>query len=244
MNEVSMTLARDGVALWRQIAGQLRAELARGEWTPGSRLPTEAQLSARFAVNRHTVRRALDELARDGLIRVEQGRGAFAAEDLLDYAVEPRTRFSAWIRRNNKEPSSRMLDLTECPADPATAAALGLAPGRPVVTTERLGYADDRPVVLGRHFFDPARLPGIAEGLRSAPSITEALRSAGITDYVRQSTRVSARLPTAQEAALLQTARSRPLLVCANLNVDPEDRPIEYCLARYPTPRVQVVFEP
>lgn len=243
-HETSVTLARDGVALWRQIAGELRRRLAAGEWAPGARLPTEAQLSARFGVNRHTVRRALDELTRDGLVRVEQGRGAFAAEDLLDYAVEPRTRFSAWIRRNSKEPSSRTLEVAMGEADAAAAAALGIPAGHPVAWTDRLGFADGRPVVLGRHVFDPDRLPGIEAALRSASSITAALRQAGVADYVRQSTRVTARMPTAQEAVLLQTARNRPLLVCENVNVDLSGLPIEYCLARYPTPRVQVVFEP
>lgn len=243
-HESSVTLARDGVALWRRIAGDLRRRLQAGEWAPGARLPTEAQLSTRFAVNRHTVRRALDELVRDGLVRVEQGRGAFATEDLLDYLVEPRTRFSAWIRRNSKEPSSQTLEIVDGEADAAISAALGIPVGKAVVWTDRLGFADGRPVALGRHVFDPARLPGIAAALRTESSITAALCQAGVSDYVRHSTRVTARMPTAQEAVLLRTARNLPLLVCENVNVDLSGQPIEYCLARYPTPRVQVVFEP
>ena len=66
---------QDGVTLWRQIAGQIQNDIASGACKPGMRLPTEAELSARFGVNRHTVRRALEELSRDGLVRVEQGRG-------------------------------------------------------------------------------------------------------------------------------------------------------------------------
>ncbi len=74
-------------------------------------MPTEAELSGLFQVNRHTVRRALEELSRDGLVRIEQGRGSFVAEDVLDYAVEARTRFSEWIRKHNKEPSGQVLQL-------------------------------------------------------------------------------------------------------------------------------------
>ena len=54
-------LRRDGVTLWRQIAGQIESEIASGACKQGARLPTEAELSARFGVNRHTVRRALEE---------------------------------------------------------------------------------------------------------------------------------------------------------------------------------------
>src|SRR5579863_5362788 len=107
-------LARDdGVTLWLQIARALEREIAAGTYAVGARLPTEAQLATRFSVNRHTVRRALEDLSRRGLIRVEQGRGSFVAEDTLDYGVGPRTRLSEWVRRNNKEPSGRVLDLRE-----------------------------------------------------------------------------------------------------------------------------------
>ena len=112
---------------------------------PGARLPTEAELSARFGVNRHTVRRALEELSRDGLVRVEQGRGSFVAEDVLDYNVEARTRFSEWIRKHNKEPSGIIRQLREIPADRRVADGLGIRSGSRVVLLERLGFADDRP---------------------------------------------------------------------------------------------------
>src|ERR1700728_2563430 len=116
---------KDGVALWRQIVARLQSDIAAGGLKPGTRLPTEATLSAQFGVNRHTVRRALEELSRDGLVRVEQGRGSFVAEDVLDYNVEARTRFSEWIRRHNKEPSGIIRQLREISADRRVADGLG-----------------------------------------------------------------------------------------------------------------------
>ncbi len=256
MREIAMTdadagartgqpvLRQGGVALWRQIAGTIERDIAAGTLAPGARLPTEAEFSARFGVNRHTVRRALEELTREGLIRVEQGRGSFVAEDVLDYTVGPRTRFSEWIRRHNREPSGRVLRLCETPADRTVATGLGIRPGTKVVLMERLGFADERAVSLADHYFPPSRLPGILAALRATPSITEALRRVGVPDYRRQVTRVTARLPRGNEAVLLETARNRPLLICENINTDRDGMVVEYALARYPTPRVQIVFEP
>lgn len=234
----------DGVALWRQIANGLKQEISAGLYPPGGRLPTEQQLSRRFGVNRHTVRRAMEALSHDGLIRVEQGRGAFVAEDVLEYAVEPRTRFSEWIRRHNKEPSGRVLRLVEIAADSRVAAALGIRPGARIVVLERLGLADGRPVSLATHYFPAARLRGLMEALKHEPTITAALKVVGVADYMRQVTRVTARLPTAEEAELLRTSRSRPLLETENINVDDNGAVVEFGVARYPTPRVQIVFEP
>nr|WP_294505295.1 phosphonate metabolism transcriptional regulator PhnF [uncultured Rhodopila sp.] len=234
---------QDGVALWRQIAGALQRDIASGVHQPGGRLPTEAELSARFGVNRHTVRRALEELTRDGLVRVEQGRGSFVAEDVLDYTVEARTRFSEWIRKHNKEPSGLVRQLREIAADPRVASGLGVRGGSKVVMLERLGLADDRPVSLTRHYFSP-RLKGMLAALQAAPRITDALRAVGVEDYLRLQTRVTARLPTQTEADLLRMARGRPLLVTENINVDRAGAIIEFAVGCYPTPRVQIVFEP
>ena len=234
----------EGVALWRQIAQLLEQEIARGAHAPGARLPTEAAFAARFSVNRHTVRRALDELSRAGLVRVEQGRGAFVTEDVLDYTVGTRTRFSEWIRRQNKEPSGEILALEEQVADPAIARGLHIRAGARVVRYKRLGLADGRSVSLSDHFFPAARLPGLLAALRGQASITAALRQVGVSDYRRLRSRVSARLPNAEEAALLRTARSRPLLICENTNVDRAGTVVEFALSRYPTPRVQIMFEP
>jgi GntR family phosphonate transport system transcriptional regulator len=234
----------EGVALWRQIVIKLQGDIASGGLKPGTRLPTEAELSAQFGVNRHTVRRALEELSRDGLVRVEQGRGSFVAEDVLDYNVEARTRFSEWIRKHNKEPSGIVRQLREIPADQRVAAGLGVRGGSRVVLLERLGFADDRPVSLARHYFPAVRLRGILQALQTMPRITEALRAVGVDDYLRQQTRVTARLPTQTEAELLRMARNRPVLVTENVNVDRAGTIVEFATGCYPTPRVQIVFEP
>jgi GntR family phosphonate transport system transcriptional regulator len=233
-----------GLALWRQIVQALESEINDGTRPPGTQLPTEAQLATRFAVNRHTVRRALEELSHNGLVRVEQGRGSFVAEDVLDYAVSARTRFSETIRRHNREPSGRVLDLREIAADKHIAAGLGIRAGGRVIRMERLGLADGRPVSLGNHHFPAARFPGLLDALRRSATISEALVAVGVPDYRRLVTRITARLPQPHESALLATPRNRPLLVTENVNVDQAGAIIEFGIGLHPTPRVQIVIEP
>ena len=241
---MTASLARPDPPLWRQIAQGVSAGIGPAGLRPGDRLPTEAQLAAQYGVNRHTVRHAIESLARAGLVRVEQGRGAFVADDKMDYAVAARTRFSEWVRRHNREPSGQALHLRTVAATPAVAAALEVEPGGTVVAYERLGLADGVPVVLTTHLFPAMRLPGLLDALQAHPTITAALQAAGVADYVRRSTRVSARMPTAVEAGLLQAPRRHPVLVCENVNVDAAGAVVEFGIARYPSSRVQVVFEP
>ncbi len=229
---------------WRLIAQTLAAGIGPSGLRPGDRLRTEAQLAAEHGVNRHTIRRAIDSLVRMGLVRTEQGRGSFVAEDRLDYAVQPRTRFNEWIRRQNREPTGDVLQVRSLDAPVRIATGLGIEPGRPVALMERLGRADTVPISLAQHFFALDRHPDILAALRFEPTITAALAAVGVMDYVRRVTRVTARMPTAAEATLLQIPRTRPVLAGENTNVDPAGGIVEFGLSVYPSSRVQMVFEP
>ena len=66
---------RSGVAAWRQMADDLRDRILRGEYPPGSKLPSETYLGQTYGVGRTTVRRAIAELRGDGLITVQHGWG-------------------------------------------------------------------------------------------------------------------------------------------------------------------------
>jgi GntR family phosphonate transport system transcriptional regulator len=238
---------RKGVALWSQIAAKLGEEIQSGAFAAGARLPTEAQLAAQYGVNRHTIRRALEALGDARIIRTEHGRGSFIADEVLDYRIGKRPRFSEFVRGNNRVPMGEILHLSETalgelPEAEAAGQALALGPEENVVILERLGSADARPVALSRHIFPAA--PGLPEALRENASITAALASIGITDFIRCWTRVSARTPNAREARLLRMARTDPVLACEALNTTQAGLPTEFGLACYPAPRVQLIFEP
>jgi GntR family transcriptional regulator, phosphonate transport system regulatory protein len=123
------------------------------------------------------------------------------------------------------------------------AEARKLRRNRPVVVAERLGLVDGRPVVLGAHYFSVARFPGIARLLAENSSITHALATLGVADYRRHSTRITARMPTAEEATLLEQARTRPVLVTEAINVDTAGEPIELSVACYAAGRMQILVE-
>jgi GntR family phosphonate transport system transcriptional regulator len=233
-----------GMTLWLQIAAQLERQILGGQWKPGERLPTEHDLAGEFAVNRHTARRAVAALSERGLVRVEQGRGTFVQENVIDYRIGRRTRFSENLAAQNKEPSGTLLRAIGLPAEEPVARALGLRKGSPVIVIERLGEADGRPVNVSSHYFSRARFPDLIDNYRSCGSISAALARCGLADFVRKSTKVTARPARAADARLLRQPTSRPILMTESINVDADGEPVEYSVGRWASDRVQIVFEP
>ena len=230
-----------GLAMWRQIVQALAGEMESGALPAGGRLPTEPQLAARFGVNRHTVRRAMAHLADRGLVRVEQGRGTFVQEHVLDYLVGRRTRFSEIVTGQKRQAGGQLLDGRVDVAGAGVAAELALAPGTAVIRLETLRDLDSRPLALGTHYFPAARFPDLIEAYRLEGSITKALGRCGLPDYERKVTRVTARLPEAADARLLRQPGNRPILVTESVNVDAAGRPVEYGITRFASDRTQIV---
>lgn len=227
--------------LWKQIRQALRRDILGGALAPGQRIPTELELADRFRVNRHTVRRALAELQAEGLVTIEQGRGTFVREQVLDYSVSRRTRFTENLSRQRLLPSGNLVGSGVVEAGREEAAALLIPPQRKLAMVEILREADRRPVSVAAHYFPLPRFNGIVDRFRAQGSITAALAELGVRDYVRQTTCITSRMPTEREAELLLQPRNKPLTVLTSVNVDLSGVPIDYGVTRYASDRVQVV---
>src|SRR5579871_546231 len=89
---VPLMLKRDQrvAPLYYQVQHTIAQRISRGEYPPGSQLPSESELSRELGVSRVTVREALRVLAQENLLVKAQGRGTFVAENAR-VAQPPRT---------------------------------------------------------------------------------------------------------------------------------------------------------
>ncbi len=230
--------------LWRSIADTLRGELAAGQYRPGDRLPTEAQLAARFGVNRHTVRQALAHLAEAGLVHARRGAGVFVTARPTDYPLGRRVRFHQNLAAAGQAAERRTLSLIRRAADAGEAAALAIAPGEGVVVREGLSLADGVPLALYRSVFPEARLPGIFAALEAESSVTRALARAGVPDFTRAETRLTAKLATPTQALHLRLRPGAPVLRSVALNVGPDGQPVELGRTWFAGERVTLTVTP
>lgn len=229
--------------LWAAIARQLREDIAEGRYAPGDKLPTEAQLSERHSVNRHTVRHALSALVDEGLVRTRRGAGAFVAARPADYPLGKRVRFAENLRRAGRMPGREVLSTEIRSATAAEAEVLGLAPGAKILISHGRSLADGQPLGMSESFYPLDRLPGLDAALAEGQGVTHALRSVGVNDYTRASTRVSAVLATATQALVLQLREGAPLLKTTSLNVDLDGVPVEFGRTWFAGDRITLTLE-
>ena len=154
-----------GTTLYGQIEDWLAGEIAAGALVPGDRLPTEHDLAEWFGVSRMTLRHALAELTRRGLVSRASGRhgGTFVAAPKLEQDLTTLVGFSEQLRRHGMVAGARVLSATLRPAGPAAAAALQLGPDGQVYEIRRVRLAAGRPIVLERSLFPAERFPGFLE---------------------------------------------------------------------------------
>lgn len=214
--------------VWKSIASALTEDIAQGRYDTGDKLPAEAQLAARFGVNRHTVRRALAEMAAGGLVHSRRGAGVFVAAKPTDYPIGKRVRFHQNISKGGRIPAKQILTTETRAAAAGEAAALGLEPGDQVHVYDGLSLADGQPIALFQSIFPAERFPGMLTALEETQSVTAALKRCGIEDYTRSETRITARQTTATQALHLRIPEGAPILRTTGINVDSEGSPIEY----------------
>jgi DNA-binding GntR family transcriptional regulator len=76
------------VAVWQQLRADIFGRIENGALAPGDPLPSENALAQTYGVSRLTIRRALADLARAGIVRTEHGVGSFVASQPLRHRID------------------------------------------------------------------------------------------------------------------------------------------------------------
>jgi GntR family transcriptional regulator len=153
----------DRLPRYRRLAEALAARVRAGEWPPGTALPAESRLAAEAGVALGTVRAALADLEREGLVERRQGRGTFVRAGLAGASMLRFFRFRESAGSPAPEaPSSRILSLREVALDEAVAGRLAAGRSRRGLFLLRLRSLGRRPVLLERIWLPLARFRALA----------------------------------------------------------------------------------
>jgi GntR family phosphonate transport system transcriptional regulator len=168
----------------------------------------------------------------------------FVATVPADYPLGRRVRFHQNVLASGRSPSRRILRMETRAASAPEAEALALAPASAVHLIEGISLADGTPMALFRSIFPAERFPALPEAMARLQSITAALAEAGVADYTRASTRLTATLADAVQALHLRLAPGAPLLRSVTVNVDATGKPVEFGTTWFAGDRVTLTVKP
>ena len=216
--------------LWYQVEQAIRAIVKSGEWPTGTQIPAEDRLCAMFGVSRITLRHALRNLEEHGLLRREHGRGTFVRSTTLVAGTRELTSFTQEMGHLGVVAGSRLLDCSLTIANAATAAALEIDEGAPVIRIRRLRLGNDQPIGVQTAMLSGARVPGFLDSGLLQGSLYEALEKRyGIVPVeATEVYRVAA--AGAEDAELLELAPDSPAFVVERVTTD-ERGPFEFTVS-------------
>jgi DNA-binding GntR family transcriptional regulator len=219
------------VPLYHQAARVLEEAIEDGRLPRGSRLESELDLAEQLGISRPTMRAAIKQLVDKGLLIRRRGIGTTVAPRPVRRAVALTSLYDD-LKREGREPRTRVLALEEVLCPPDVAEHLGLEPTAPVLRFERLRIAGSDPIAL-MHNVVPAGLLELGRGDLERTGLYDVFRENGITPHVATQ-QVGARKAGAEEAELLEIEPGDPVLTMNRVAYDTGGRPIEYGSHRYP----------
>jgi GntR family transcriptional regulator len=141
---------------YAQLARLLRERIARGEYRPGDRLPSEAELCATYRVSPMTVRRAVTLLVQEEVATTEQGRGTFVKSPKLGAATFDLSDLRRYL--DDSATAVTILEARIVSASARVSSKLAVGEGARVIAIKRLLSREDELIFYHSEYlvFDPA----------------------------------------------------------------------------------------
>lgn len=231
------------VPVYIQIGESLSVEI-QDLYKAGDQLPPEGDLAQRFNVNRHTLRRAIDELVQKGVVVRRHGKGVFVVSSSIDYSINPQTRFTETLENQGKLTDSKVTNKIIIPARGGIASRLNLDNGSEVIALETLRTVDEIPFCVISHFLPMKGMEIVFEKYNRG-SLHKFLKKHCDVVLKRKESLISSVMPEAADAELLKMPRNLPVLRVKSLNVASDSqKPVEYVVTRFRGDATQLSVQP
>lgn len=220
-----VNLDKDHGPLYLRVARHIEKSIVDGHLSPGDRLDGEIGVAESLGVSRQTMRKAIDELVRQGLLVRRHGSGTQimpTRSDRMGGGVEG---LYDELKRADRTPSTDVLTLEVREADDTIAVELGLTAGDDVVFLERVRKADDVPVAIMRNWLPTSLIDLDANDLQTH-GLYEILRKGGVRMRMAQQS-IGAEAADSNTARLLGIKKGSPMLTIETTTYADSGKPIE-----------------
>jgi GntR family transcriptional regulator len=208
---------------------------------PGTALPSERDLAERLEVSRPTVRAAIEDLSRIGLLVRQQGRGTFTSPRKITQELTGTGAVALGVPPAEGHWSSRVLSFRVSPAGAPRAARLKVSPGEPVLRVVRLRLVDEEPMAIERIDLPAHLVPGLEPADMESGNFYKLLRErydVVVCDAVQS---IEPTVTNPDQADLLDVPLYAPVLLIERTTRDTDARLVEFARSIYRGDRYRII---
>lgn len=228
----------------------LKQELIRKiedeQYQAGQAIPSERELIQSYGLSRITVRRAVDDLVREGYLYKVQGKGTFVCNERYKQDLISLNSCSQDIEALGFRVSRKLLAAERIPADKKRSHRLGIAEGAELFRLERVYYADETPINYTTSYIPLERVPGIERFDFSTRSLYEVFEQDYGIHILRARRSIEAILADEEVADRLELAPGDPVLrfvAITYAELNGQELPIESFTCHYRNDRFKFFID-
>ncbi len=217
--------------LYDQLVDTLTERIEQ-EYRPGDLLPSERELSEHYGLSRTTVRLALQELERLGMVVRQHGRGTFVADRSARATnLSQLYSFTGQMRSMGRVPETTILEFSEMDADKQLAECMGVHLGDRLFRLKRLRAADGVPMMVEKTYLPTSKFPSLKRLLLDSMSLYEIFENVYHERIRMAEEEFFASVARSSDAHLLGIVEGDPVLDLVRTAYNTSNEIIEYTLS-------------
>lgn len=223
--------------LYIQIREALRAKILDGTYAAHERLPSEREMIDAFGVSRITVRQAMNDLQKEGVLFKVHGKGTFVAAPSVSQDLMHLQGFGEAMRLKGHETHSDVFGLSTVEGSPLARLKLGIADGAPVTEIRRVRYLNRDPVSIDYSWVRHEAGSRLSEKNLREKDLFWLLENELRQPLHSADMEIEATAASSEVATRLQVPVGSPILRIERLTFAAENRPLVFEYLHYPAER-------
>lgn len=220
----------DKSPLYHRVKNSILERINGGEFETGDMLPTEQEFSDYYGVSRITVKRALLELANEGVVTRRQGKGTFVAVPKLEEDIFRVVSMTDPLVMHEGKSWHHVLSVETVLPDLEVSKWLAITDNSPVLKIERLKVVSEEPLIYERSYIPLTACPGLDTRVIDwrTKLIYQVLQSEYNMQLLRARMFIEPTLMNFLEARFLSSPEGTPAMLWRRVTYTTQETPVEY----------------
>lgn len=213
--------------LYAQLQIAIHNDIVNGTYPLGARMPSETELGVHYGISRITVRRAVQELEKEGLLERKQGKGTFVRHQKIENKMDAIMGFTDSISKMGGKVGRVIHSKKLIPATKWLASMLQIPCGAQLFELKRTMYSDDAPILYDECYYPCSRFPDMIHQVQEDVSTYRLIKEVYGVSMPRAHKRFNVEIADITSSRYLGCEPGAPLFSIFKITYDDKNVPVQ-----------------